>query len=229
MILSDISATLKEAAVSKEKYDTDTLSHRLRLCMRLIKMNQSELARLIGVKPQIIQYLYTKNIKSSRFTFELAEVLGVDYTWLATGVGTMYQPVGVQNEEIKIPFVVWSDLDKIMHPIDIAAHQAFIFSSTPASGRLIASQTDDMAMEPRFEKGITIVFDLDEAAAIGDFVLVKLKNTNSWIFREYIESEQQIIVSPINKRLYKDIILTPEDQIVGVLTQTICNFKRPRI
>jgi phage repressor protein C with HTH and peptisase S24 domain len=230
IILDRISNSLLCKELEQKKYDTNTLSHRLKLCLRQTNMSQSELARLINVKPQIIQYLCTKSVKSSKFTYELADALGVDYTWLSTGDGAMRQHVEDKVEERKIPLFLWSDLDKVMNTDNINSYdEEFIISSTTSSGNLIASKIDDTSMEPRFEKGTTIIIDLDDSTKPGDFVLVKLHTINSWVFREFIHKvDNTIELSPINKSLFKDVLLTPEDRILGVLVQTICDFKRDR-
>lgn len=49
-------------------------------------MDQSKLARAVGVEPQTIQYLVTKG-KKSGYTNAIATVLAVDPTWLSTGKG----------------------------------------------------------------------------------------------------------------------------------------------
>ena len=228
--LNNHSIILLHERADKNKYDSNTLSHRLKLCLNLYSMSQSELARLIDVKPQIIQYLCTKNVKSSRFTFELAEALGVDYTWLSTGEGVMRQPVDAQMEEYKIPLFSWVNLDQITNKNSIHSHNSeFIFSSLSYKCSLIATRIVDASMEPRFEKGTSVIFDLDEISHHGDFVLVKLNKANRWVFRELVIKDDSKELSPVNNSIFKQIVLEPEDKITGVLIQTICDFKRERV
>lgn len=228
--LDNISTSLLGKELEQSKYDANTLSHRLKLCLRLKGMSQSELARLINVKPQIIQYLCTKNVVSSKFTFELAEALGVDYTWLSTGEGAMRHNVETRAGECKIPFFPWYDLNKIENLNSLTNHCGeFIHSSLAAENSLIASKMDDSSMEPRFEKGTTLIIDLADSPKPGDFVLAKLEKINIWLFRQYVYlNNDYLMLSPINQNLFKDIIITPEVKILGVLIQTICNFKRDR-
>ncbi len=229
-ILGNLSTTLLQRELERSKYDANTLSHRLKICLRLSGMSQSELARLIDVKPQIIQYLCTKNVVSSKFTFELAEALEVDYTWLSTGEGAMRHNIDSKVEECKIPFFIWDDLDKIINLDSINNHGGgFVISSIGFNDRLIASKIDDISMEPRFERGTTIIIDMDGMPKHGDFVLAKLNTINSWVFRQYhYVNNDDIDLSPVNSSLYKDIKITSEDKILGVLVQTICDFRRER-
>lgn len=228
-ILGKFSDTTIDQSASENIYDTNTLSHRLRYCLNLYSMSQSELARRIDVKPQIIQYLCTKNIKSSRFTFELAEALEVDYTWLSTGEGFMKQPIDTTYDEHKIPFFSWDNLDKIT--VDPLANHCgdFIYSSLHTNCQTVATKINDESMEPRFEKNTTIIMELTESASHGDFVLVKLNQSKKWLFRELRISQQYTELYPINNSIFKEIILKPEDQIRGILVQTIFDFKRERL
>ncbi|MCX7125382.1 MAG: helix-turn-helix transcriptional regulator, partial [Gammaproteobacteria bacterium] len=73
-----------------KKIKPPTLSDRLQHALEITGMKKADLARAIDVQPQTIQHLCNGNVKSSRFTFELATVLGLNTTWLATGEGTPF-------------------------------------------------------------------------------------------------------------------------------------------
>lgn len=61
---------------------------RLRWAMEAAGLkNQSELARLVGVKQPTINHLLTQDAVRSGFTPKIASVLGVSAEWLATGEG----------------------------------------------------------------------------------------------------------------------------------------------
>lgn len=228
-IFGKVSDATIQQSVSENIYDTNTLSHRLKYCLKLYSITQSELARRIDVKPQIIQYLCTKNIKSSRFTFELAEALEVDYTWLSTGEGSMKQPIDTTYGEHRIPFLSWDDLDKITVD-DIANHCGdFIHSSLHTNCQTVATKINDESMEPRFEKNTTIIMELTDSACHGDFVLVQLNQSKKWLFRQLRISQQYTELYPINNSIFKELTLNPEDQIRGILVQTIFDFKRERL
>ena len=69
MAIYNIKNNLLSQAISfEEAIQNDIepcLSTRLEYAMRLLKINQTELAKRIDVKPQVIQYLCNKKIKSS--------------------------------------------------------------------------------------------------------------------------------------------------------------------
>lgn len=58
------------------------------------KLRQSELARILGVKPQAIQYLEDpkNNARGSKHTSGIATACKVNAHWLETGKGTMLPP-----------------------------------------------------------------------------------------------------------------------------------------
>ncbi len=66
------------------------LSERLNHALAVTNTKKADLARAIGVKPQVIQFLCSSHTQASRFTFELATALGLNTRWLATGEGEMF-------------------------------------------------------------------------------------------------------------------------------------------
>lgn len=212
-----------------EKYNTNTLSYRLITSLRHLNMSQSELARRVGMKPQIIQYLCSKNVQNSKFTFELAEALGVDFTWLSTGCGTMFA-AQESKKDIKIPLLTWTALPNLFNTAQIYTHAGdYIYFNAVADGDYFALKMDDSSMEPRFAKNTVLIFDRLEIPRHGDFVLAWIKQLNIWLFREYFEQSGSKELMPLNKTLYKEVLISNGDYINGVLVQTICNFNRNRI
>ncbi len=65
----------------------DTLGERLSFAMERAGLNQSELARVVGIKPQSVQYLCSSegNGKRSRYIMEIAVALDVRPEWLLDG------------------------------------------------------------------------------------------------------------------------------------------------
>src|SRR3990167_5243286 len=90
-----------------------TYAERLNTVLAFRKVSQSELARLIDVKPQVIQYLCNNKAKVSRFTFEIAQVLEVNPEWLATGKQPMIiveSPKDYYKDKTLIPIINWNKL-----------------------------------------------------------------------------------------------------------------------
>ena len=62
-----------------------TFADRLNFALKNAGMNQSELGKLVGLKPQAIQYLCSGKGKASTKSFEMAKALNVDPAWLTEG------------------------------------------------------------------------------------------------------------------------------------------------
>jgi len=67
----------------------DTFATRLKYARERAGLNQSELARRIGIKPQSIQHIESGSTQKSRYTLEIANVLGVSVEWLVYGEGSI--------------------------------------------------------------------------------------------------------------------------------------------
>jgi transcriptional regulator with XRE-family HTH domain len=78
-----------------------TYAKRLKRARANAGLSQSELARRIGSKHsgQLIQYLEAdeNNAQGSKHTARIAQELGVDPVWLATGAGEMAPSAGVRE------------------------------------------------------------------------------------------------------------------------------------
>ena len=81
----------------KKNSDLDTLSDRLNFAINKMGIKKAELARQIGIQPQTLQYLCDSKANASKFTFEIATVLGVDTKWLATGNGDISGETNKEN------------------------------------------------------------------------------------------------------------------------------------
>ncbi len=66
-------------------------SERLKFALEIRGLNQSDLARKIGVEPQSIQYLCKKGTRSVH-NVKIASVLNISPKWLAEGLGDMLEP-----------------------------------------------------------------------------------------------------------------------------------------
>lgn len=108
-----------------------TFPERLRVAMTHAgDMSQSELARLVGVKPQSIQYLLNSanEARGSRYIASIARALNVSPDWLATGRGNMLDRVlhassatpmefGTPSVKVTPPPALWLVIDLLAYSI----------------------------------------------------------------------------------------------------------------
>jgi phage repressor protein C with HTH and peptisase S24 domain len=225
-ILTNVHSEYRDAAQT----DTNTLSHRLRYAMRLYSMSQSELARKIGVKPQVIQYLCTGNIKSSRFTYEIADALNINHSWLAAGEGEMVATAQPQAESYKICLIDWDKLDDIFEQkkeINLFYEKNnYLLANVENPNSCFALQLNEKSMEPRFDQGTFLIFNTQIEAHENDFVLAKISRSNTWLFRQFKNINNKKTLAPINKDIFNTIPLEESDKVFAVMVQTICNYKK---
>jgi SOS-response transcriptional repressor LexA len=204
-----------------EDLGQNNLSYRLKYAMNFFSLNQSELARRIGIKPQIIQYLCSRNITHSKFTHEIADALGVDYRWLSTGEGQMIT-LEKSQENYRIPLIKWNELNSFSNS-EIMPND-FIFANIANNKNCFAVILNDNSMEPRIGNGTILVLDRNFRANNNDFVLVRLAKLNNWVLRQIVQKNNEKFLVPINTQIYKTIKLENNDLIFALMVQTIQNF-----
>lgn len=88
----------------------ETLGQRLEYLLEHKNKSQTELAVMIGTKPQTIQAICSKGIKKSRYTPMIAKALNVNPVWLETGNGTMVCTDQMLGDQINVPVFFPSSL-----------------------------------------------------------------------------------------------------------------------
>ncbi len=186
------------------------LSDRINYALETRGISKAELARRIGVKPQTIQYLCSTKAESSKFTFELAHALGINFEWLAVGMGDIGLHDDVNTFKSNEVAYTFNDL------------QAYLKTSPISFDQLkypLQLQLQDQSMWPRFPQGTLLVFDQNASPKNASFVLVYLQSINDIVFRELIEQDSKKILVPFNANLFKEVILQEADKILGTLVE----------
>lgn len=203
------------------KKDFSNLSLRLKFALKVLGISQTELAKRINVKPQVIQYLCASQSQKSKFTCEISEALNIDFTWLATGKGIIPDKLEAIKNENVIPLLSFEqirewkvygnkmDTSKIMNwiPINGEINQDFF-----------AVVINDRAMAPRFDLNTVIIIEPVKLnnTELNGFILVYLSQEDFVVFRQLVVKDQKKLLVAINKNLHKDILLKKEDLILGV-------------
>lgn len=196
------------------------LSKRLKYTLEVLKISQTELARRIDVKPQVIQYLCAGNSEKSKFTLEIAEALNVDFHWLATGKGA--PPEYAIAPKNKIPLLDFIQIRE-WYIYGKAKNETAIETYVPYEAALhnqyFAVMMNDRAMAPRFDLNTIIIIDpliqtTDDISPA--YVLVYLAEEDFIVFRQIVNRENKRWLAAINKSLHKDILFKSEDKILGI-------------
>ncbi|SFK64289.1 hypothetical protein SAMN05216302_101155 [Nitrosomonas aestuarii] len=91
----------------------ETYSERLSWAIKNAGVTQSDLAAMIGVKPQTVQYLCAKknNAQGSIHNASFAKILKVSAVWLETGNGDRYPESSKAEETLKLLGINLDELD----------------------------------------------------------------------------------------------------------------------
>lgn len=209
----------------------NNLSERLKFTLKVLGITQTELAKKINVKPQIIQYLCTGNAEKSKFTFDIAEALKIDVIWLATGKGTAPSNVMVLGKTEKtIPIFTFEQIKKReIHGKGIEQHEIsnYISIKEDINANAFAFILNDKSMAPRFDLNTTIIIDptidIFKTHPNNLFILVYLATEDFIIFRKLeITGESKTLIS-LNSSLYKNILLSTKDIIIGICKEARWN------
>jgi hypothetical protein len=202
------------------------LSNRINHVLQITRTKKADLARAIGVKPQVIQFLCNSQTQSSRFTFEIATALGLNTKWLATGEGeifvaddpnrqflNMYDKIPLlQGENLKNVCLCGKELDEI--EIDIT-----LPLKIPNQARF-AIKMPDASMEPFIPSGSDLFIassnDIDQSDH--KFIFLYLSKFDTFAVREVLISGSSILLTPKNTDLFKTILFDNEVTMIGFVT-----------
>lgn len=184
-------------------------------------LNQSELARATGIKPQSIQYLEGGSAGGSRHLPQIAAATGVNVKWLSEGVGPM-EPSNVSpapDVGERVPLISWVQAGSWM---EIADHYApgdgedFIPCPGSVGPHAFALRVSGDSMEPEFTAGDLIIVDPDKQALNGSYVVVRLEESEEATFKQFVIDAGRKYLKPLNPR-YPVIDITQDATITGVV------------
>jgi len=204
----------------------ETLSDRIKIALDRLSITQAELARKIGVKQQVIQYLCSSKTKTSVFTYKIADALQINPIWLATGNGYIFLDDDYDYKLIKaqkkIPLLTSEQLKNIIkNKLDITkiACDDWLLTTRELGKNSYAITLKDQAMYPKFEESTLIFIDAQQKPKNKDFVIAYINNNNEIIFRQLLISGKKSLLQPLNTRGYKLIELSKNDIIFGVMKE----------
>lgn len=209
------------------------LSDRLNYVLRLTGTKKADLARSISVKPQIIQFLCNSKTQTSRFTFEIATVLGLNTGWLATGEGAMFIADDPKQQFLKtyksIP-LLRADTIRDAFLYENKLQQEWIqawFPLKTTDHNTFAIEMNDTSMEPYFPLGSYVFVKKCSKKNLGDhkYIFSYLVKFDTFLVRELISRESEQILAPKNKELFKEIKVTDDVHLLGVITDCFWHIR----
>lgn len=235
-----------------------TYRERLIAAMKGVGMNQTELARRVSVvvgksvTPQAIQYLTSESkvASGSKYTTAIAQVIGVDAGWLASGdpnydlkLGDQYLQVKTQpqnyrvvepKDKKRIPVInsiPAGGPKQIIDDYHAGAGMDEIEVSNHISDYAFALVLEGNSMEPDFRDGDKVVIDPELKPIPGDYVAARCQG-DCGTFKKYrprgvnAEGVEMFDLVPLNQDYPILHETTKTCSIAGVLVEHHKYFRR---
>ena len=204
-----------------------TIGKRVRQARKAANINQTELAKMIGVTQATISDLEVRHAASSKFLVDIARALGVSALWLATGEGSMHGDGDLFSREIsltaanmrQVPLISWVQAGAFKEVItDMTIAKEFIHCPTRCSASTYALQVEGESMMDRFRPGQIIFVDPEVAPVSGQFVIAMLEDSNRVTFKQLITDDGEQYLKALNKDWPERIIKVTENcRIIGTV------------
>lgn len=190
-------------------------------------MKPIDLAREVNIPPPTIHRLVTgkstRPYKSSLapiaeyFSISIGELIGDKA--LADNQSTHSAVIKPAPQGIHyLPLIPWENLNEMINHLNLVKEVPFAGSISEES---YATILNDSSMEPLFPRGSMLLFDPGRAYRDRSYVLVKLHETSTPVFRQLILDLDQKYLKPLNPDLttFKMRLLGENDTIHAVLVE----------
>lgn len=185
-----------------------TLGERLTLMLGRRGMSQGELARVAGMKQQSVNYLINPrkggDAKSEKVV-ELAQALGADPVWLATGHGSPLRGAGS-----RVPLIPMSKVAEFLSLVgnptkmlESGLLDESISCDRKTGPESFAVRITDTANAPSFHSGSVLILDARVRPQPGDLCLGAIGQSQELVIRVYrprsmSTGKEEFDLSPIN-------------------------------
>lgn len=181
------------------------LGSRIRQVLAEKNVSQAQLARLVGVKQQTISYICATDspASTSRYATKIAQVLGVNPSWLQSGEGGRHDPsvrIEVEGVELtvrRVPLVASKDVPALLEAGAESTRKSGLMTDANIGPRAFAVEIEGDSMRPLFRPGDRVVADPDLTPEPGDFVVAQVQGAVT--FRKYRAREDaEFELAPMN-------------------------------
>ena len=189
-----------------------TLASRLRDARTEKQMTQVQLSRVSGVRQSDISKIERGDTMRSTSTVELAQALGIDPVWLATGDGEMRfsASASVEVEEMLggrgVPLISWvqagewSDVSDPFHPGEAEDWLPCPVRHGPRTYcvRVRGDSMHNPTGRPSYADGDIIFVDPDRESKAGDRVIVRLDDHQEATFKQLMIEDGRKLLKALN-------------------------------
>ncbi|MFO1259321.1 MAG: helix-turn-helix domain-containing protein [Gammaproteobacteria bacterium] len=209
----------------KQKIAKSSLSERLRSLMQEKSISIQKLSKETGIGFGAIQkILADPNSNPTYVTLKaLSRAFDVSIGYL------LNEPTKSAVETNKIRIINW---EQIMDCIDASGSShltnldSFVMCNLDLNEQAFALKLTTKELKPFFNENTILIFDPHKKPYHRAFVLVKLKEDETPLFKQLIINESKYYLKPIsddnsNKTIK---IMRPKDRIIATLVQSLSNF-----
>ena len=205
-----------------------SLGKRLKTARELANLSQRVLSKRSSLSQQLISKLETGGVDSTTEIFPLAEALGVNPRWLATGRGEMSpEQDAAQKVNAYVPLVSWvaagnwREFAEASSPED-EPHRIPVTRRVGANAYALRINGD--SMEPVFPNGGIIIVDPDVQPNPGSYVVVRLEDSQQATFKQLVLDGGEQYLKPLNPR-YPIMPVREHASFCGVVRQLVMDFE----
>lgn len=217
----------------------DTLAIRLKTCREEACLTQTGLAKLAHLKNQsIIGSLESGHRKSSSYIPVIAQVLGVDSVWLATGKGrkepqtnalsaddpakyrgNISEKIPLRGRVPLISLVAAGNWSESVDNFQIGDAEQWIATTVTVKRHTYALRVEGDSMEPKFPHGAIIIVEPEDEPRNGSYVIVR-QNDSDATFKQLVIDGGNTYLKPLNDR-YPIMQMRADAVICGVVKQMV--------
>ena len=210
------------------------LSERLEYVLKTTGITQTELANRLGVKQQAISRVCRGQTKTSTFLLPMCDELGVDLTWLATGVGEPFvQRKNPADQIRRIPEISWklaTGWDEIYSTVDsseLGEYWRITADLTDEQGFVLRVYGDGMegSGSRNIPEGAIIIVQpqVESLFKSGDLVIAVLPGAEQAILKQLIIEGQNRYLRSFNPQ-YPMIPIDEDCKLVGIVKQSVVEY-----
>jgi SOS-response transcriptional repressor LexA len=188
---------------------------RLKKKMDEYKFTQQSFADAVGITQPSLNETLGGQTKIPRNIERFAQVLRVNPGWLLFGEGN-------EDPYIKIPKISWEQLKLLNNgKLELKSEDKEMFPGIH-EGCFTLTVKDDQMSAPvgskySFPEGTIIVVDPSKEYKSGDCVIVRLKNSDDYFFKQYIYDTGKHLFKSLNPNYNVTIEMTDDMEIMGVV------------
>ena len=208
-----------------------SLAQRLKQTREQARISQRELARRSGLSQQLISKLENGLVESTTEVFRLAETLGVNARWLATGQGKEKDVEDGAEEGPAVtgfaPLISWVAAgmwQDVADPYPPGAGEEMVPVTCRVGPLAFALRVQGDSMEPVFPDGCVIIVDPSAEPRQGSYVVVRLDEAEQATFKQLVIDGGARYLKPLNPR-YPLMEIRQSASLCGVVRQMVMDFE----